>query len=210
MGWWGIPFGLLVTPIQLLRNISALAGDEKRIIGKLANSVKKELNLKIQEAKNRFSKGKNQDEFIDITLPGKKIKRGHLHPITQLQNELEDLFISMGFMVLDGPELESDYYNFEALNIPKHHPARDMQDTFYAKIPNSKFQILNKSQNPKSKIQNLENRLVMRTHTSPVQIRAMQKYRAPLRCVSAGRVFRCEATDACHDTTFTKIPRASI
>ncbi|MCK4744615.1 phenylalanine--tRNA ligase subunit alpha, partial [Candidatus Parcubacteria bacterium] len=102
---------------KLLRNISALAGDEKRIIGQLANSVKKELKLKIQEAKNRFNKEKNQDEFIDITLPGKKIKRGHLHPITQLQNELEYLFISMGFMVLDGPELESDYYNFEALNI---------------------------------------------------------------------------------------------
>lgn len=126
---------------------------------------------------------------MDFTLPGKKIKQGHLHPITQILNEFEDLFTSMGFMVLDGPEVESDYYNFEALNIPKNHPARDIQDTFYLceKSAQNKYD------------------LVMRTHTSPVQVRAMQKYGTPLRCIVPGRVFRAEATDISHDHTFHQI-----
>lgn len=175
---------------KLLRNISSLAGDEKRMIGQLANKIKKELTLKFQEKQNDFNSIKSQtDEFIDITLPGKKIKRGHLHPITIIKNELEDLFVSMGFMVLDGPEIESDYYNFETLNIPSSHPARDMHDTFYIDKKNSKG----------------EYDLVMRTHTSPVQIRAMQKFGAPLRCVAPGRTFRCEATDACHEHTFDQM-----
>ena len=175
---------------KLLRNISSLADKEKKTMGQLANSIKKELSTKIQETKNKLSLEKNRpDEFIDITLPGEKIKRGHLHPITQIQNELEDLFISMGFMVLDGPELESDYYNFTALNIPDSHPARDMQDTFYIDKKNKRD----------------EYDLVMRTHTSPVQIRAMQKYGAPLRCVAPGRVFRAEALDACHEHTFDQM-----
>jgi len=121
-------------------------------------------------------------EKIDITQPSlPKKTSGHLHPMTTVHKELEDLFTSMGFMVLDGPELESDYYNFEALNIPKHHPARDSQDTFFIK------------DHPE---------WVMRTHTSPVQIRAMQKYAAPLRTVVTGRCFRNEATDASHEHTF--------
>ena len=144
---------------------------------------------------NKFSKAKKDIEncentdFNDATLPGKKIENGHLHPITLLQNDLEDMFSSMGFMILDGPEIESDYYNFEALNIPKDHPARDMQDTFYIdkKNKNKKFD------------------MVMRTHTSPVQVRAMQKYGTPLKCIIQGRVFRCEETDACHDTTFDQL-----
>ncbi len=126
---------------------------------------------------------------MDFTLPGKEIKQGHLHPITQIQNEIEDLFISMGFMILDGPELESDYYNFEALNIPKDHPARDIQDTFYAYEKGAKNRY----------------NLVMRTQTSSVQVRAMQKYGAPLRCIVPGRVFRAEAIDASHEHTFYQV-----
>jgi phenylalanyl-tRNA synthetase alpha chain len=123
---------------------------------------------------------------IDVTMDAGGRQIGHLHPMTQLIKDLEKLFSSMGFMVLDGPELESDYYNFEALNIPAWHPARDSQDTFY--VEGSK-----------------DEKLLLRTHTSPVQIRAMQKYGAPLRCVVPGRVFRNEATDASHEHTFYQI-----
>src|SRR4030042_2413535 len=154
-----------------------------------------ELNLKklkAQALKEIEGMEKDQElerDFIDVTLEIEKYKLGHLHPLTQVQNELEDLFKSMGFMILDGPELESDYYNFEALNIPSWHPARDTQDTFY-------IEDLKNSGNTK---------LVLRTHTSPVQVRAMQKYGAPLRCVVPGRVFRNEATDASHDHTFSQL-----
>jgi phenylalanyl-tRNA synthetase alpha chain len=110
----------------------------------------------------------------DITLPGKILPRGGLHPITIIQKEIEDLFTSLGFMVLDGPELESDYFNFTALNMPPLHPARDMQDTFYV------F-------NPQKETQDLD--LVMRTHTSPVQIRAMKKYGAPIEGDHSRQVF---------------------
>lgn len=181
---------------KILRGISELSVEEKKHIGKLANEIKTELQNKFKETEGLLSGSANEAGFIDVTLPGKKIKQGHLHPITIIQNELEDLFLSMGFMVLDGPELESDYYNFEALNIPGNHPARDMQDTFY--IEGAEGEEGKRGGEGKSD-------LVMRTHTSPVQIRAMRKYGAPLRCVVPGRVFRCEATDACHDTTFDQL-----
>jgi phenylalanyl-tRNA synthetase alpha chain len=174
---------------KILRCLKDLTIQEKKEIGKLANEIKKELQEKFEEVKNVITKNVIKKEKLDVTLPGEKIAKGHLHPITIIQNELEDLFTSMGFMVLDGPELESDYYNFEALNIPKHHPARDMQDTFYIDKKNKKQ----------------EYDLVMRTHTSSVQVRAMQKYGAPLRCVAPGRVFRNEALDACHEHTFYQL-----
>ena len=182
---------------KALRGVASLSEEDKKIIGKLANEIKRELQDKFKEARNIIEGGANKSaEKIDVTLPGEKIKKGHIHPITQTQNELEDLFVSMGFIVLDGPELESDYYNFEALNIPEYHPARDMQDTFYIAPRNAKEQqetLIDKSD------------LVMRTHTSPVQVRAMQKHGAPLRCVAPGRVFRCEAIDACHEHTFDQM-----
>ncbi|MFH1745118.1 MAG: phenylalanine--tRNA ligase subunit alpha [bacterium] len=171
---------------QILRSIKELKEEEKKEIGQLANEIKSDLALKFKEAENLIEKSGQQSSFTDVTLPGEKIVAGHLHPITKLQNELEDLFSDMGFMVLDGPELESDYFCFEALNIPPNHPARDMQDTFYIDAKNKSGQC----------------DMVMRPHTSPVQVRAMQKYGAPLRCVSPGRTFRCEATDACHEHTF--------
>jgi phenylalanyl-tRNA synthetase alpha chain len=137
--------------------------------------------------KLRQEVGKASKSHFDITLPGIQPTLGHMHPVLIVQRELEDLFRSMGFMVLDGPELESEYYNFEALNIPSWHPARDTQDTFYVKGGEEK------------------NRWLLRTHTSAMQVRALEKYGAPLRAVVPGRVFRYEATDASHETTFWQL-----
>lgn len=176
----------------ILRGLTKLDGEDKKKIGALANTIKNEIYTVFKDLKSSIEE-KGREDFVDVTLPGKNIERGHLHPITMIQNELEDIFSSMGFMVLDGPELESDYYNFEALNIPAHHPARDMQDTFYIKGKEAEDGASEKSD------------LVMRTHTSPVQVRAMQKYGAPFRCVVPGRVFRCEATDAVHEHTFDQM-----
>jgi phenylalanyl-tRNA synthetase alpha chain len=170
---------------MMLKGLKNLDENARKETGALANRYKEELYKQLEEARQRLVGAKKED-FVDVTLPGNQYLRGHLHPITLIQNELEDLFASMGFMVLDGPELESDYYCFEALNIPKNHPARDMQDTFYIDKKNDKE----------------EYDLLMRTHTSPVQIRAMQKYGAPIKAVVPGRVFRSEAIDACHEHTF--------
>ena len=178
---------------KILRKITSLSAQEKKEIGQLANETKKEIRKKFGELKGIINNA-SDNGFIDVTLPGTKFKSGHLHPLTKVQHELENLFISLGFMVLEGPELESDYYNFEALNIPAHHPARDMQDTFYIASP------LNKEKDTPKKSD-----MVMRTHTSPVQVRAMQKYGAPLRCVAPGRSFRAEALDDCHEHTFSQM-----
>ncbi len=172
---------------EILKSIPSLNGEEKKIFGALGNEIKNELAKKFEE-KRIFFGGKRERGFIDITLPGEKIEGGHLHPITLVQNDLENIFTSMGFMILDGPELESDYYNFEALNIPPYHPARDMQDTFYIARTDADGTGVSD--------------LVLRTHTSPVQIRAMQKYGAPFRGVVPGRVFRSENIDASHEHTF--------
>ena len=174
---------------KVLRSLSGLSTEDKKKIGRLANTAKQEIASAFTELKNTLTGNEKESDFVDVTLPGKKEERGHKHPISILMSDLEDIFTSMGFMVLDGPELESDFFNFEALNIPKTHPARDMQDTFYIDKPNK----------------NGELDLVMRTHTSPVQIRAMREHGAPLRCVAPGRVFRNEAIDAVHDTTFDQI-----
>lgn len=174
---------------NILRSVKDLAEQERKEVGELANKIKLDVSAKFDEIKKSVAGQEASGDFLDVTLPGEMIARGHLHPLTQIQSELEDLFTSLGFMVLDGPELESDYYNFEALNIPKNHPARDMQDTFYIDKKNKDG----------------EYDLVMRTHTSPVQIRAMQKFGAPLRAVIPGRCFRSEATDARHEHTLNQI-----
>ncbi len=173
---------------EILKKLPDLAIEERKELGQLANEIKLELAAKFKEAAEMLEGGKEQAS-VDVTLPGIQPARGHLHPMTVVTQELEELFTSMGFMVLDGPELESDYYNFEALNIPKHHPARDMQDTFYVDKKNK----------------NGEYDLVMRTQTSPMQVRAMQKYGAPLRVVIPGRCFRSEATDVRHEHTFYQL-----
>lgn len=119
---------------------------------------------------------------IDVTAPGKRLERGHLHPLTLVQNKAIDIFSSMGFEVAEGPEVETEYYNFDALNIPKNHPARDMWDTFW-----------------------LKNGKLLRTHTSPVQIRYMEANQPPFRIIAPGRIFRYEATDATHEAQFYQL-----
>ncbi len=173
---------------QILRSIKDLSSEDKRHIGTVANKVKKRIQNKITDKKNEFSKKDNLDkEWIDVTAPGKKIRQGHLHPLSIVQRDIEDIFTSMGFEIADGPEVDSEYYNFDAINIPDDHPARDMQDTFWI------------SKNPKRK---KGEGIVMRTQTSNVQVQYMQKHTPPFRIIVPGRVFRNEATDASHEHTF--------
>ncbi|RMD59867.1 phenylalanine--tRNA ligase subunit alpha [Candidatus Parcubacteria bacterium] len=172
---------------QLLRALAQLSTAERKEAGKIANLAKREL---IEAFK------KKEDELlgasslgVDVTLPGELMPAGRLHPITQIIEELEDLFSYLGFISWEGPELESDFFNFTALNIPPHHPAREMQDTFYLDLPNEEDGY----------------DLVMRTHTSPVQVRAMRHFGAPLRVIVPGRCFRNEATDVRHEHTFYQL-----
>ncbi|HLB50775.1 MAG TPA: phenylalanine--tRNA ligase subunit alpha [Patescibacteria group bacterium] len=173
---------------QILKGLRDLSVDEKKKIGALANTVKNEILSALDDAENSmtrsFDVGK---EKIDITMPGRKIARGHLHPITLVQNEVEDIFTSMGFAIADGPEVETEWYNFDAVNMPDDHPGRDMQDTFWI------------SRDPKRK---KGGGIVLRTHTTSVQVRYMEKHAPPFRIIIPGRVFRHEATDASHEHTF--------
>jgi len=180
---------------KILRSVADLSAEEKKTLGRLANEIKLELIVRFEEAKAGLEKTASS-AYIDATLPGAEIKAGQLHPITIVQNEIEDIFTSLGFTVLDGPELESDYYNFTALNIPPLHPARDMQDTFYVEKKNPLNPPLQGGQ---------EYDMLMRTQTSPMQIRAMQKYGAPIKCIVPGRCFRSEATDVRHEHTFYQV-----
>jgi phenylalanyl-tRNA synthetase alpha chain len=173
----------------IMHGLKDLSGDMRQEIGGLANNLKTELQNKFSAASRTINNQTAKNTKLDITLPGPSWPAGHLNPITLVQNELEDLFTSLGFMILDGPELESDYYNFTALNIPPSHPARDMQDTFYIDLKNKQGTY----------------DLLLRTQTSPVQIRAMQKYGAPLKALIPGRCFRNEATDARHEHTFYQV-----
>lgn len=169
---------------EAMKGIKDVNKDLRKEVGALANKVKNELQEKFFEVSSKFV---DKDfKSLDPTLPGQKESLGHLNPITLLQNELEDLFTSLGFIVEDGPEMESDYFNFSALNVPPLHPARDMQDTFYVDLKNDKA----------------EHDVLMRTQTSPVQVRAMLKHGAPLKAIIPGRVFRNESTDARHEHTF--------
>ncbi len=169
---------------QIMKGIKDMSDEQKKEFGPLANEVKAALSASLEQAKRRFLpiSGGN----IDPTLPGQTLPQGHLSPITLMERELVDIFASLGFSVFDGPELDSDYYNFASLNIPADHPARDMQDTFYV--------------DKKGEDGKLD--LLMRTQTSNLQVRAMRKLGAPLRVVMPGRVFRNEATDARHEHTF--------
>ncbi len=175
---------------DLMKQMATLADEERKLVGAAANEVKAAIEAAFGEAEGRAHEAQRaqraQAEWIDVTEPaiGVRSGMGNLHPVTQVRESLEDLFVSMGFIVEDGPELESDHLNFTALNIPPTHPARDMQDTFYV------------DGHPD---------MVMRTQTSPVQIRGMRKYGAPLRLIAPGRVFRNEATDVRHEHTFHQL-----
>ncbi len=169
----------------VLRNIALVPDAEKPIFGKRCNEVKEVLNGKIDSALCLQSTRKKEDillkEKIDVTLPGRGVFCGRIHPIIQVRREICSIFASFGFSVVEGPEVELDYYNFEALNIPQDHPARDMQDTFY-----------------------IEENVVLRTHTSPVQIRTMEKMKPPVRILSPGRVYRPDS-DISHTPMFHQV-----
>jgi phenylalanyl-tRNA synthetase alpha chain len=171
---------------QFSKEMGKLPAEERGAAGKLLNSVKQEIENALDTRKQEFEAGalaaRLDAEWIDLTLPAPGTRPGSLHPLTQLQTELEELFTSLGFTVLDGPEVETERNNFDALNIPSDHPARDMQDTFW-----------------------LENGYLLRTHTSPVQVRGMEKFGPPLRMIAPGRVFRNEEVDASHEHTFYQL-----
>lgn len=168
---------------QILRGMGTLSSEEKPVIGKLANEVRTALENSIEEvAKKIKAKERNsklQKEVIDISMPGIKQNIGKKHPLEQTLEEMKQIFISMGFTIEEGPEVELDYYNFEALNIPKNHPARGEQDTFY-----------------------INDNLVLRTQTSPIQIRTMESQKPPIKMIAPGKVYRSDAVDATHSPIF--------
>jgi len=179
---------------RILRSLATLNPTERKTQGKAANELRDFLQEAFQKRSKELSDFKSQEktERIDVTAPGKRIEKGHLHPVTHVQRKAQEIFESMGFTVAEGPEIETEWYNFDALNIPADHPARDMWDTFWLK-----------PENPKSKIQNPK--VLLRTHTSPVQIRYMEKHNPPLRIIAPGRIFRYEATDARHEINFYQL-----
>ncbi len=168
------------------KEMGKLDARERARIGKLLNGARQKLESALETRQREFAdaalRAKLDAEWVDLTLPAPGPPRGHLHPITRIQRELEELFLSLGFTVLDGPEVETEYHNFDALNIPPDHPARDMQDTFW-----------------------LEGGNLLRTHTSPVQVRGMERLGPPLRMIAPGRVFRNESVDASHEHTFYQL-----
>ncbi|MDO6355917.1 phenylalanine--tRNA ligase subunit alpha [Caloramator sp. CAR-1] len=170
----------------ILRGMGSLSPEERPIIGKFANEVREFIEEEIKKAllniKNKERELKIKGEYIDITMPGKKVEIGGIHPLNKVLDEIKDIFFGMGFSIAEGPEVELDYYNFEALNVPKNHPARDEQDTFY-----------------------ISENLVLRTQTSPIQVRTMEKTKPPIRIIAPGRVYRSDAVDATHSPIFYQI-----
>ena len=180
----------------LLRGLGALPAEERPAVGQKANEVKAALEAALAaalESERRAALARAQEaERVDVTLPGRTPRLGQVHPTTRILNEMLDVFTAMGFQVAEGPEVEWDYYNFEALNIPKGHPARDMWDTFY-----------------------VENRarpgeMLLRTHTSPNQVRVMERTRPPVRVVVPGKCYRYEATDATHESEFFQLEGLAV
>lgn len=185
---------------QILRSLGDLSLEEKKVIGPKAQSLRTELDTLLDNKRIELSSKKSRNS-LDITRPGKKIKIGHLHPLTIIENEITDIFKSMNFSVIDGGrEVETEYYNFDALNIPKNHPAREMHDTFWLNPTNNEGL---EKRNRQSLV--VSGRLLLRTHTSPMQIRYMETHKPPFQIVVPGRVFRYEATDASHEINFNQI-----
>jgi len=171
---------------QILRGMGSLSPEERPVVGKLVNIVKGELNKLLSEKEITLKEVAKQQrlksEGIDVTLPGKRRKLGKQHPLTLAFNEIKELFLGLGFEIAEGPEVEKDYYNFEALNFPANHPARDMQDTFY-----------------------VGGDVLLRTHTSGVQVRTMEKAEPPIRVIAPGRVYRSDEVDATHSPVFHQV-----
>ncbi len=171
---------------DVLRQMGKISADERPIIGQVANQLKTRLNDLIVGKKSELDEvmkaKKLEEETIDVTLPGNRTKIGHRHPLTTITDQVKDIFIGLGFTVAEGPEIENEYNNFEALNMPKYHPARDMQDTFY-----------------------IDDNYLLRTHTSPVQIRTLAKEKPPIRVIAPGRVYRSDELDASHSPVFHQV-----
>lgn len=173
---------------EVLRGMGKLSAEERPVIGAMANEVREaiaeKLELKQNDLESAAVNEKLASETIDVTLPGRPVKSGNPHPLTRIIEEIEDLFIGMGYSVAEGPEVEQDYYNFEALNLPKGHPARDMQDSFY-----------------------ITEEILLRTHTSPVQARTMEKHKGkgPIKIICPGKVYRRDNDDATHSHQFMQI-----
>lgn len=170
----------------ILKQMGSLSAEERPVIGQLANEIRSQIEAVIAEKSAEFKSAaaaeKLNKETIDVTMPGAKMAMGKKHPLNLVLDEIKEIFLGMGFDVAEGPEVELDYYNFEALNIPKDHPARDTQDTFY-----------------------ITDNILLRTQTSPVQVRTMEKQKPPIRVISPGRVFRSDAVDATHSPVFHQI-----
>ena len=170
----------------ILRSMGGLSPEERPVAGQLANKVREELTNAIENAFSEIAAKANAEkiktETIDVTLPGASVELGKKHPLSIVLDEIYDIFSSMGFSIVKGPEVELDYYNFEALNIPKNHPARDTQDTFY-----------------------INDNILLRTQTSPVQVRTMEKQKPPIRIIAPGRVYRSDPVDATHSPVFHQI-----
>ena len=171
---------------QILKQMGKLSAEERPLLGKLANEVRtfleSEINLKSKELSESEITERLKKEVIDVTIPGKINPLGYKHPLSIVLEEIEDIFLGLGFQIAKGPEVEYDYYNFEALNLPPDHPARDTQDTFY-----------------------ITENSILRTQTSPVQIRVMEKQQPPIRIIAPGRVYRSDAVDATHSPLFHQI-----
>lgn len=169
----------------VMKGVGALPPEERPRLGQMVNSIRDLLDERLEaaqiEIRNRVTAERLQSERLDVSLPGRQSPRGTKHPVTLVIEEVSEIFAGLGFQVAEGPEVELDYYNFEALNFPKDHPARDMQDTFF-----------------------VENNLLLRTHTSPVQIRTMLKHAPPVRVIAPGTVYRCDS-DATHSPMFHQI-----
>ncbi|MDY6836251.1 MAG: phenylalanine--tRNA ligase subunit alpha [Chloroflexota bacterium] len=183
---------------QLLRGLSSLPTEERRSIGAKANEVKNLIEASVAQKRESLQEkavidSLNKDR-IDVTLPGHPLSMGRLHPTTQSIREICSVFVSMGFEVMEGPEVEWDYYNFEALNIPKNHPARDMWDTLWVDYRD----------------ENGEMPMLLRTHTSPMQIRLMERTQPPIRAIMPGKTYRYEATDATHESMFYQVEGLAV
>ncbi|MGI6777249.1 MAG: phenylalanine--tRNA ligase subunit alpha [Acetivibrionales bacterium] len=170
----------------VLRGMGSLSPEERPLVGQMANEARAFIENRIEEVKtvliNKERANRLEKEIIDVTMPGKRKRLGKRHPLSMVLDEIKTVFIGMGYEIAEGPEVEFDYYNFEALNIPKGHPARDEQDTFY-----------------------INENIVLRTQTSPVQIRAMESRELPIKIICPGRVYRSDAVDATHSPIFHQV-----